>query len=249
MSADSAASVASSPPAASGAASASTGSWSSARRWPPSPPSAVARADDRLGLVKALPALNLDLFTKNQATFGETGRRHRRTRFVGSVVLVARRRGDGAADRRAGRDLRERVRGAADRGRRAHGARRPQRRPLDRDRDLRLLLLVLSATSRTRSSPRSRSRSSCCRSSRARRRRCSRSCRSRCARRARRSGCRKWRTVLRVVLPTTLGGIVTGATLGVARAAGETAPIIFTSTLFTNTRRTDPRHPVTRSPS
>ena len=48
-------------------------------------------------------------------------------------------------------------------------------------------------------------------------------------------GVSKWRTVLQVVLPTTLGGIATGATLAVARAAGETAPIIFTSTLFTNT--------------
>ena len=45
-------------------------------------------------------------------------------------------------------------------------------------------------------------------------------------------GVSKWRTVLRVVLPTTLGGIVTGTTLAVARAAGETAPILFTSTLF-----------------
>ena len=56
-------------------------------------------------------------------------------------------------------------------------------------------------------------------------------------------GVSKWRTVLQVVLPTTLGGIATGATLAVARAAGETAPIIFTTTLFTNTTTFDPRHP------
>ena len=61
-------------------------------------------------------------------------------------------------------------------------------------------------------------------------------------------GVSKWRTVLRVVLPTTLGGIVTGATLGIARAAGETAPILFTSTLFTNTVSTDPHHPVASVP-
>ena len=61
-------------------------------------------------------------------------------------------------------------------------------------------------------------------------------------------GVSKWRTVLRVVLPTTLGGIVTAATLAVARAAGETAPILFTSTLFTNTVSVDPRHAVDTVP-
>src|SRR5689334_2141852 len=61
-------------------------------------------------------------------------------------------------------------------------------------------------------------------------------------------GVSKWRTVLQVVLPTTLGGILTGATLAVARAAGETAPILFTSTLFTNTVSGDPRHPVATVP-
>jgi phosphate transport system permease protein len=39
-------------------------------------------------------------------------------------------------------------------------------------------------------------------------------------------GVSKWRTVLRVVLPTTLGGILTGTILAVARAAGETAPLL-----------------------
>jgi phosphate transport system permease protein len=61
-------------------------------------------------------------------------------------------------------------------------------------------------------------------------------------------GVSKWRTVLRVVLPTTFGGILTGATLAVARIAGETAPILFTSTLFTNTVSFDPRHPVDTIP-
>jgi phosphate transport system permease protein len=61
-------------------------------------------------------------------------------------------------------------------------------------------------------------------------------------------GVSKWRTVLRVVLPTTLGGIVTGATLGIARAAGETAPILFTSTLFTNQVSADPHHPLASVP-
>ena len=41
-------------------------------------------------------------------------------------------------------------------------------------------------------------------------------------------GVSKWRTVLGVVLPTAMGGIITGTTLAVARAAGETAPLLFT---------------------
>jgi phosphate transport system permease protein len=45
-------------------------------------------------------------------------------------------------------------------------------------------------------------------------------------------GVSKWRTILGVILPTTFSGILTGATLAVARAAGETAPLLFTSSLF-----------------
>jgi phosphate transport system permease protein len=41
-------------------------------------------------------------------------------------------------------------------------------------------------------------------------------------------GVSKWRTVLSVILPTAIGGIITGTTLAVARAAGETAPLLFT---------------------
>jgi len=40
-------------------------------------------------------------------------------------------------------------------------------------------------------------------------------------------GARTWRTTLTVVLPAALSGIVSGAMLAVARAAGETAPLIF----------------------
>jgi len=39
-------------------------------------------------------------------------------------------------------------------------------------------------------------------------------------------GVPKWRTVLRVVLPTALAGIVTGVMLALARVAGETAPLL-----------------------
>jgi phosphate transport system permease protein len=41
-------------------------------------------------------------------------------------------------------------------------------------------------------------------------------------------GNRKWRTIMTVVLPAALPGIVSGVMLAVARAAGETAPLLFT---------------------
>lgn len=39
----------------------------------------------------------------------------------------------------------------------------------------------------------------------------------------------KWRTVVSVVIPASIRGIATGMILGVARIAGETAPLLFTS--------------------
>ncbi|MEU8674358.1 phosphate ABC transporter permease PstA [Streptomyces sp. NPDC048560] len=39
-------------------------------------------------------------------------------------------------------------------------------------------------------------------------------------------GIPKWRTILKVVIPTALGGITTGVMLAIARIAGETAPIM-----------------------
>jgi phosphate transport system permease protein len=53
-------------------------------------------------------------------------------------------------------------------------------------------------------------------------------------------GVSRWRTVLGVILPTSFGGILTGATLAIARAAGETAPLLFTSALTTNQISWDP---------
>ena len=47
-------------------------------------------------------------------------------------------------------------------------------------------------------------------------------------------GVTRWRTVLSVVLPTTIGGIVTGTVLSIARVAGETAPLLFTSSIAAN---------------
>ncbi|WP_435770181.1 phosphate ABC transporter permease PstA [Nocardioides sp. SYSU DS0651] len=39
-------------------------------------------------------------------------------------------------------------------------------------------------------------------------------------------GVPKWRTIIKVVLPTAVAGIVTGVTLAIARVAGETAPLL-----------------------
>jgi phosphate transport system permease protein len=49
-------------------------------------------------------------------------------------------------------------------------------------------------------------------------------------------GAPRWRVIFRVVLPTALPGMLTGVLLAVARAAGETAPLLFTAgaTLKTN---------------
>jgi phosphate transport system permease protein len=52
-------------------------------------------------------------------------------------------------------------------------------------------------------------------------------------------GVSRWRTVLGVVLPTAVGGIATGATLAVARAAGETAPLLFTTSVTPTNVSTD----------
>jgi phosphate transport system permease protein len=53
-------------------------------------------------------------------------------------------------------------------------------------------------------------------------------------------GASRWRTVLGIILPSALGGIVTGTVLSIARAAGETAPLLFTTSIFINTVSTDP---------
>ncbi|HRZ87777.1 MAG TPA: phosphate ABC transporter permease PstA [bacterium] len=45
-------------------------------------------------------------------------------------------------------------------------------------------------------------------------------------------GATKWQAIYTNVLPYAFGGILTGAILGIARAAGETAPILFTGAAF-----------------
>jgi phosphate transport system permease protein len=48
-------------------------------------------------------------------------------------------------------------------------------------------------------------------------------------------GVNRWRTVLTVILPAAMGGLVTGAILAIARAAGETAPLLICDSLFNQT--------------
>jgi len=45
-------------------------------------------------------------------------------------------------------------------------------------------------------------------------------------------GATRWQTIRRIVLPQALPGIITGMILGLERAAGETAPILFTAAAF-----------------
>lgn len=48
-------------------------------------------------------------------------------------------------------------------------------------------------------------------------------------------GATRWQTTWRVVLPNALPGIITGLILAISRAAGETAPILFTAAFFSLT--------------
>ena len=48
-------------------------------------------------------------------------------------------------------------------------------------------------------------------------------------------GVTRWQTIRRIVLPNSISGILTGVILQVSRAAGETAPIMFTGAVFYKT--------------
>ena len=52
-------------------------------------------------------------------------------------------------------------------------------------------------------------------------------------------GISRWRTIVGIVLPGALGGILTGTVLAVARAAGETAPMLLLNALFNNSTTID----------
>ena len=58
-------------------------------------------------------------------------------------------------------------------------------------------------------------------------------------------GVSRWRTTVQVVIPSALGGILTGTTLAIARVAGETAPLLFLTSLGTSsTADASPFHPL-----
>jgi len=48
-------------------------------------------------------------------------------------------------------------------------------------------------------------------------------------------GVPKWRTILKIVLPTAIAGLATGVTLAVARVIGETAPLLITVGIINST--------------
>ena len=52
-------------------------------------------------------------------------------------------------------------------------------------------------------------------------------------------GATKWQTTIKVVLPSAFGGVITGSILGLGRAVGETAPIMFTAVVMLQTRLSD----------
>jgi len=55
-------------------------------------------------------------------------------------------------------------------------------------------------------------------------------------------GAPRWRATLGIVLPQTVGGVLTGTTLAVARIAGETAPLLFTCSLVATGTHWNPSH-------
>jgi phosphate transport system permease protein len=61
-------------------------------------------------------------------------------------------------------------------------------------------------------------------------------------------GASRWRTVLGITLPSALGGILTGTVLAVARAAGETAPLLFATSIFARTINLNPSHALPNLP-
>lgn len=61
-------------------------------------------------------------------------------------------------------------------------------------------------------------------------------------------GVARWRTIVGVILPTAAGGIVTATVLAIARASGETAPVLFTSSAFGTNYQLNPTQQVPNLP-
>ena len=61
-------------------------------------------------------------------------------------------------------------------------------------------------------------------------------------------GVPRWRTTLGIVLPQTVGGVLTGSILAISRIAGEAAPLLFLSALGSNGVDWNPLHPLSSVP-
>jgi phosphate transport system permease protein len=61
-------------------------------------------------------------------------------------------------------------------------------------------------------------------------------------------GIAPWRTTVRVTIPTAAGGLLTGSLLAVARVAGETAPLLLLSSIFSQGVLTEPREALASIP-
>jgi phosphate transport system permease protein len=61
-------------------------------------------------------------------------------------------------------------------------------------------------------------------------------------------GVSRWRTIVGVVLPASLGGILTGTVLAIARAAGETAPLLFVTGIYGRQLAYQPTHGLPNMP-
>jgi phosphate transport system permease protein len=61
-------------------------------------------------------------------------------------------------------------------------------------------------------------------------------------------GVSRWRTVVGVILPSAVGGVLTGTVIAIARVAGETAPLLFTCSIFSPTLSTDITHALPNLP-
>jgi phosphate transport system permease protein len=55
-------------------------------------------------------------------------------------------------------------------------------------------------------------------------------------------GASRWHTVLGITLPSAAGGILTGTVLAIARATGETAPLLFATSIYARTIEWNPSH-------
>jgi len=61
-------------------------------------------------------------------------------------------------------------------------------------------------------------------------------------------GVSRWRTVVGVIVPSSIGGILTATVLAMARTIGETAPLLFVSSIFPNSIVTNVGQPLPNIP-